>query len=118
MKSLVLVLLCIPFVSCFTSILSSEFITGFESGIFLRDSDDIQEQYGCPEARAAGPLGNLKELVQPLRMMSGFVKDKNIEEMLSTVEVFIESLSSLMAVFTNYEGGDFCSGVIFGSHGA
>ena len=45
--------------------------------------------------------------------------DKNIEQVVSTVEVFINSLSSLMTVFFNYEeGGDFCSGLIFGMNGA
>jgi hypothetical protein len=34
------------------------------------------------------------------------------------VEVFVDSLSSLLAVFTGYDGGEFCSGLIFGSNGA
>ncbi len=38
--------------------------------------------------------------------------------MIGTIEVFVESLSSLMAVFTDYDGGEFCSGVIFGQTGA
>ena len=54
----------------------------------------------------------------PLKMMGAMMKDKNIENMVTTVEVFVSSLSSLMAVFTNYDGGEFCSGLIFGSTGA
>ena len=54
----------------------------------------------------------------PLKMMGAMMKDKNIENMVTTVEVFVNSLSSLMAVFTNYDGGEFCSGLIFGSTGA
>ena len=38
--------------------------------------------------------------------------------MISTIEVFVQSLSQLMAVFTNYDGGEFCSGLLFGSNGA
>ena len=47
-------------------------------------------------------------------MMGGLVKDANLETLLSTIDVFVGSASSLIAVFSNYEGDDFCSGVIFG----
>ena len=51
-------------------------------------------------------------------MVGALAKDKNIEHMISTVEVFVQSLSSLLSVFTGYEGGEFCSGLIFGATGA
>ena len=52
-------------------------------------------------------------------MMGTMLKDQNIDQVLQTVEVFIENISSLLAVFdSKYEGGDFCSGIIFGSTGA
>ena len=54
----------------------------------------------------------------PVKMMSAFIKDQNVEQMISTIEVFVQSLSQLMAVFTNYDGGEFCSGLLFGSNGA
>lgn len=40
--------------SAFT--LNGEFITGFESGIFLRNSEEIYDDYGCPKARPSGGL--------------------------------------------------------------
>ena len=33
-----------------TDVLSSDFLTGFESGIFLRDKPDQINDYGCPKA--------------------------------------------------------------------
>jgi len=61
MKSIALIatLLVLSVTPALTLSLTNEFITGFESGIFLRESNDITEQYGCPEARPTGPLGNL-----------------------------------------------------------
>ena len=50
--------------------------------------------------------------------MSSLSKDKNIEHMVTTVELFVQSLSQLMAVFSGYDGGEFCSGLLFGSTGA
>ena len=32
--------------------LNGDFITGFESGIFLRDNENIYEEYGCMRAKA------------------------------------------------------------------
>lgn len=53
--------------------------------------------------------------------MSGFLKDStiNVDEIISTVEIFITNISSLMTVFNeDYDGGDFCSGLVFGKNGA
>ena len=51
-------------------------------------------------------------------MMVGLVPDKNIEKVFQTLELFITNLSSLLAVFNNYQGSDFCCGLYFGSNGA
>ena len=93
--------------------LNNEFINGFESGIQLGDGSDISE-YGCPQPHLAGPLGNIQQVLAPLKLMGGLVKDQNLETLLQTVDVFVNSVSSLMSVFSNYEGDDFCSGLIFG----
>lgn len=98
--------------------LNGEFITGFESGIFLRNSDDIYDDYGCPRARPGGAMGNLAQVVAPLKMVGALAKDKNIEHLIEAVEVFVDSLSSLIGVFSGYDGGEFCTGLIFGSNGA
>ena len=57
--------------------------------------------------------------MMPLKMMGGFMQDKNVEAIVSTLDVFATSVTQLIAVFTNsYDGDDFCSGLIFGSNGA
>ena len=58
-------------------------------------------------------------MVQSLKMMSGFMQDKSITGLVDTLEVFVSSISQLMGVFSQqYEGDDFCCGLIFGSNGA
>jgi hypothetical protein len=45
-------LLCTLIISPVYSIsLSGEFITGFESGIFLRNNPQMMADYGCPDAK-------------------------------------------------------------------
>ena len=98
---------------------SDDFVSGFESGIFLRTKED-REEYGCPEPHSdSAALMGLPDMMTPLKMMTAFVQDQNIKAIVDIVGVFIESVSQLMAVFMNqYEGDDFCSGLIFGSNGA
>ena len=59
MKQISLVLLGVLALSFSTSsafTLNGEFITGFESGIFLRNSEEIYDDYGCPKAKMSGGL--------------------------------------------------------------
>ena len=97
--------------------INNDFISGFEQGITLTDDANIKE-FGCPPVKVSGPLSGLNQFIGPLKMMSGLTKDKNLETLVSTVEVFVGSSSSLMAVFNNYEGDQFCSGLIFGQKGS
>ena len=50
--------------------MTNEFVQGFESGIFLRGSGTEElAEYGCPEAKLEGPIGNLKDMLTPLKVM-------------------------------------------------
>ena len=112
-----IVALCLS--TAYTLSLTGDFVTGFESGIFLRNNPKMFQDYGCPEPRTDNQqFRQMQSMIQPIKMMSGMLADKNIEQAIQTIEVFINSLASLMAVFDGYDGGDFCSGLIFGMNGA
>jgi len=57
-------------------------------------------------------------MIKPMKVMVEFLPDKNMKQMINTVEVFINEMSNLLSVFDNYTGGDFCRGAIFGKSGA
>ena len=38
--------------------------------------------------------------------------------LVDTVELFLGQVGNLLAVFEGYDGGDFCTGLIFGVNGA
>ena len=48
---LLLTVLCIFATPSLSINLSSEFLTGFESGIFLRSNPSMMDDYGCPKAK-------------------------------------------------------------------
>lgn len=50
--------------------------------------------------------------------MGQMINEKNIDSIFNILDIFIESLSTLLGVFKGYKGGDFCAGLIFGTNGA
>ena len=51
--------------------------------------------------------------------MKAMIQDEKMRGLADTVEMFIKAAVELEAVFTgNYDGGDFCSGMIFGRAGS
>ena len=51
--------------------------------------------------------------------MAGMNNDANIARIIGALEVFISTISEIASVFFGeYDGGDFCSGLIFGKDGA
>ena len=100
--------------------LAQDFIVGFESGIFVRDDDNAFDDYSCdkPEIEKTF-IHKMNSFVQPMKLMAGFSNDIWIEKMVTSVDKFINSLGNIVFVFSGqYDGGEFCSGLIFGKYGA
>ena len=103
--------------------LSPDFLTGFESGIFLRDSEDEFKEYGCPTEKVdVAELKQFKEILPGakamLMTMSGGKPDPVLDEILTTMELFVDSVGDFIGVFDRgYPGGDFCAGLTFGMQG-
>ena len=104
--------------------LNGDFLTGFESGIFLRQSEDQYKEYGCPKASVEHEdFQRVKEMLPAVKSMMGIMnKGKDGEEMINMLEsltVFIDHMDELVGVFqTQYTGGDFCAGLTFGYKGS
>ena len=57
--------------------------------------------------------------MQPLKMVTMMAKDnKKLSMMVTTVESVVDDVFILMALFDKYDGGDFCTGLVFGKNGA
>ena len=55
----------------------------------------------------------------PMKFMAGMAKDEKIISTIDAAEVFVLTIADVMAVFTGeYDGGEFCSGLIFGKDGS
>ena len=54
-----------------------------------------------------------------MKMMQAFTKDEKLNTLVDTIELFTNAASELEVLFYgNYDGGDFCSGLIFGRSGS
>ena len=104
--------------------LSQDFLTGFESGLFSRDSTTHFKEYGCPTEHANNvEIKAFKEKVLPMfqavTAMTGMQDDPTVKELYTTIELFINNFNRFIGVFdTDYKGGDFCAGLTFGMEGS
>ena len=97
-----------------------EFINGFEAGVMVRDDPKAFYDYSCDKPKGDSTLAeNAKSILAPVQMMKVMMQDEKMKSMADSVELFIEAVVELEEVFTgNYDGGDFCSGMIFGKTGS
>ena len=100
--------------------LSSDFISGFETGAFIRNDDNAFADYSCPKpeiVKNQGFLSQINDMIAPMKLMAGMVKgqDQKLSSIIGVIEPFLLSINEITAIFGgNYDGGDFCSGLIFG----
>ena len=100
--------------------LTPDFINGFETGIFVRDDENAYYDYSCDKPKSDSNMSKKAQtMIGPMKLATSFMNDKAMNQMVSTVEIFINSATELEAVFRGgYDGGDFCSGFIFGRSGS
>ena len=98
-----------------------DFLTGFESGLFMRNNTQHFDEYGCPTSHPPSKdLAVLKQAIAPIKNLNNgaFTGGKPLQEvadMINTVELFVDSLDKFIGVFDEeYNGGDFCAGITFG----
>ena len=109
--------------------MSSDFLTGFESGIFLRDNEKQFQEFGCPDNEVdSQELAAFKAGLEPIKAVASVVTGMGgpgaasqtviIHEIIETIETFVSSFDKFIGVFdNNYAGGDFCAGITFGMQG-
>jgi hypothetical protein len=105
-----------------TNILTSDFLTGFESGIFLREKEDQVKEYGCPKAAISmEEFRKMREMIPAVTNMVTLMKgdDEELKNMMESLVMFVDHLDELIGVFDrDYIGGDFCAGLTFGQAGS
>ena len=102
--------------------LTGDFLTGFESGIFLRDKPDQIKEYSCPKAEVKmEEFKKVRKMVPAMTQMITLMKDddEEMKNMLASLNIFVDHLDELIGVFDpGYTGGDFCAGLTFGAAGS
>ena len=99
----------------------SEFVNGFNTGIFLEKSRaETLETYECPEILPENiAKQRASQILGPLKTVGDIIPDKNIKTILASTEIFMNSLDRFTLLFeTEYKGNDFCKGLEYGMTGA
>ena len=104
------------------NVLTGDFLTGFESGIFLRDKPEQIKEYSCPKAEVnMAEFKKVRKMIPAMTQMISLMKDddEEMKNMLASLNIFIDHLDELIGVFDpSYNAGDFCAGLTFGSAGS
>ena len=104
------------------NVLTGDFLTGFETGIFLKNSKDQVDEYGCP--KAAIKIEEFRKIKDLMPNVAQIIKtlnnnDEEMGNMFESLTVFMDHLDELIGVFDyGYNGGDFCAGLTFGFSGS
>ena len=105
-----------------TPTLDTDFLTGFESGIFLRDKPEQIKAYDCPSASVnVGEFKKVKDMIQPVTQIAKTMNPNDLEmgNMLDSLNQVVDHMDSLIGVFDDdYRGGHFCAGLTFGQAGS
>ena len=106
---------------------NGEFILGFETGIMQRNNDYVFHDFNCEDAEGSNQqIKDFLKIVKQFKTMAPLMaikagktlKDNPMNRLYDSVELFLESIGDLSAVFTNYDGSDYCGGLNFGYSGA
>ncbi len=99
---------------------NADFINGFETGVFVRDDPKAFKDYSCEKPKSNSSLAStVKQMQAPIALMKNMITDKEMKSVATSVEMFIAGILDLENVFIgDYDGGDFCSGMVFGRSGS
>jgi len=100
--------------------LDGEFLSGFESGLLVRNDARAFRDFNCetPESDSA-LLQQITQIITPLKLAAQMTKQDKFNTMIERVDTLVVSLNDMSGVFSKtYDGGDFCKGLIFGRDGA
>ena len=100
--------------------LNQEFLQGFDTGILVRSDNRAFKDFQCPipDVRNEG-LKKLNQLTGPMKMAATFANNDQLTALTNSLETFVSSMQDMMGVFNaDYDGGDFCKGLIFGRDGS
>ena len=100
----------------------SEFMKGFETGIFLRTKGGSVEEYGCKPADGAtggGAANTIETIRMAISNAKGSLPDEEmLHDALDMIFEFLGSLKYFIVILTPKRGQEFdmyCTGLIFGN---
>ena len=98
---------------------NGEFFQGMESGFFLRDNPDGHREFDCPDAALhTDDYLKFQQFWAPVQMIVNFLDNEIVRTTVGSIEVFIDSVFKLLGSVRDYQGSQFCSGVLFGMQGS
>ena len=98
---------------------NGEFFQGMESGFFLRDTANGHREYDCPDPTVnIDALKKVNSILGPVQMLLNLANNEIITNAFRSIDTIVNSSFALIASVDNYQGSEFCSGLLFGISGS
>ena len=90
-----------------------EFLRGAQTGMFLTSEEQFQD-YECETPKPDAKIQQYIDMAAPMKMMMQNMNKGEPNPMMDNALEAIQAFGKISAVFDeNYEGGEFCKGLLF-----
>ena len=90
-----------------------EFMRGAQTGMFITSEEQF-EDYSCPAAEVSPQMQTYIDMAKPMQLM---IQNMNQNQPMPGLEIALEfamTAGKVMSVFSeDYDGGEFCKGLLF-----
>ena len=90
-----------------------EFLRGAQTGFFLNGEEQFQD-YDCEPAVIDPKIKTYIDMAEPMKMMMKNMSKGESNPLVDNALEVVQAFGKISAVFDeNYEGGEFCKGLLF-----
>ena len=93
--------------------LDGEFMRGAQTGMFIRSEEQFEE-YSCPSAAVSPQIKQMLDMAMPMKMMAQNMNQGQPNPLLDAAFEGMQLIGEIQDLFDEeYDGGEFCRGLVF-----
>ena len=95
------------------SAFDAEFMRGAQTGMFIRSEEQFEE-YSCPDSKVSPQIKQMLDMAMPMKMMAQNMNQGQPNPLLDAAFDGMDLIGHIQGLFEeDYDGGEFCRGLIF-----
>ena len=96
-----------------SSAFDAEFMRGAQTGMFIRSEEQFEE-YSCPASELSPQIQQMINMALPMKMMAQNMNKGEPNALVDAAFEGLELIGHIQGIFNeDYDGGEFCKGLLF-----